>query len=268
MRKIYTSLTVASMLGFAFIASASVTPSILPTGAGAYSAWTPSTGATHYTLVDETTCNGTTDYVRATTLNAKDSFFVSLSAVPNGAVITGVSVTPCASRNTNSTAGMAVFYRADGVDSANGASYALSGTKPVALSATNFNGLSITKNASTTLEVGAVLLSGTGGARLSRIATAVTYVTAPGAPLSVNNFVSTSTPKKVTVTWVNQVDTAGINVEKSTDGINFSVVLSTSTAITSYVDTPVTTGTYYYRLNAFNAAGTSGYSSTTTAVVP
>lgn len=268
MRKIYTTFSIASLLGLAFVANASVTPSILPTAPGVYSSWTTSSGATHYTLVDEATCNGNTDYVRTTVLNNKDSFSVSVAAVPNGSVITGIAITPCASRNTNQTSGMAVFYRANGVDSANGATYALTGTTPTNRAATNFNGLSITKNASTTLEVGAVLLTGTGGAKLSRVATVVTYVSAPGVPFGVQNFVSTSTPKNVVVSWFNQADTTGISVEKSTDGTNFSVVFATSSALTSYFDGSVASGTYYYRIQASNIAGSSAYSSTTVAIVP
>jgi hypothetical protein len=268
MRKIYTTLTVASLLGLALIAKASVTPSALPTAVGNYNAWTPSAGTTHFTLVDEAICNGNTDFVSTTVLNNKDSYSVSVASVPNGAVITGVAITPCASRNTNQTSGMAVFYRANGIDSANGASYALSGTNPANLAATNFSGLAITKNTSTTLEVGAVLLTGTGGAKLSRIATVVTYVAVPGAPFNVQNFVATGTPKQVIVSWANQTDTTGVTVEKSTDGVNFTVALATGTPITSYLDSPVTTGTYFYRVKASNVAGSSGYSSTTMAVVP
>ncbi|MNF87332.1 hypothetical protein D3C84_697970 [compost metagenome] len=45
----------------------------LPNGDGTYSALTPSTGTTHYTLVDEATPN-TTDYVSSSTALQKDSY--------------------------------------------------------------------------------------------------------------------------------------------------------------------------------------------------
>lgn len=254
-------------LGVVAVAVASTSSSLLPTGVGNYSAWTPSTGSTHYTLVDETTCNGSTDYVSTNTLNNRDSYSVSLSSIPDGSLITGISITPCASRNTNKASTMAVFYRLNSVDSSNGSSYTLSGTSPVNLTATSFTGLSVTKTSTTTLESGAILLSGTGGARLSRLATVITYTTNPGAPFGLINTVSTTTPK-VTLSWFNQADTTGIYVERSTDNVNFSLLYSTSSAVTGYVDTSVTTGTYYYRVQAYNVVGSSPYSSTTMAIIP
>jgi hypothetical protein len=157
------------------LAIASTTASIFPTGDGAYTAWTPSTGSTHYTLVDESSCNGLTDYVSTTVNGNRDAYSVSLASVPDGATITNIAITPCASRNTNKTSVMKVFYRLNGANSADSGSYSLTGTTPVALSATNFSSLSITKNASTSLQIGAVLTSGTGGARLSNISTVITY---------------------------------------------------------------------------------------------
>lgn len=44
-----------------------------PTSDGANQTWTPSTGTTHYTLVDETTPN-TTDYVESSTAGQKDTY--------------------------------------------------------------------------------------------------------------------------------------------------------------------------------------------------
>ena len=256
------------LLSTVALLSASTTALILPTGSGTYSSWTPSTGVTHYTLVDESSCNGATDYVSTNTLNNRDSYSISLSSIPDGSKITGVSVTPCASRDTNKSSTMAAFYRLNGVDSANGSAYTLSGTIPADLTATSYSGLSVTKTSTTTLESGVILLSGTGGARVSRVATVVTYITNPGAPVGVTNTVSTTTPKKVNMSWSNQADTTGINIERSIDNVNFSLLFSTSTAITSYGDATVTTGTYYYRLQAFNVVGSSPYSSTTVAVVP
>jgi hypothetical protein len=126
-------------LGLISVTFAVVTPALSPVGVGAYSAWTSSTRSTHYTLVDETTCNGTTDYVSTSVVGNRDSFAVSLSSIPNGAVITSISVTPCASKTTsNKVANMSVFYRLNGTNSANSAVYVLSGVTPVTLSASNY----------------------------------------------------------------------------------------------------------------------------------
>jgi len=40
---------------------------------GNYLQWTPSTGTTHYTLVNETPCNGATNYVSTGTNGNRDS---------------------------------------------------------------------------------------------------------------------------------------------------------------------------------------------------
>lgn len=166
-------------------AMAAMSGSLLPVADGAYTAWTPKTGTVHYAMVDETPCNGTADYTFTNTVGVRDSYAVSLASIPNGATITDIALTPCASRNKNGagSATMNVFYRLDGADSADAGSYELSGTTPTQLAATTFTGLSIVKNASTTLESGAVYSSGTKGARLSRLETVLTYtVTATTTP--------------------------------------------------------------------------------------
>lgn len=52
-----------------------------PTGDGASVQWTPSTGSTHWNLVDEVTANDDTDYVSATTANIKDLFTFSAFSI-------------------------------------------------------------------------------------------------------------------------------------------------------------------------------------------
>jgi hypothetical protein len=62
-----------------FLGDCRVDP-LYPNADGNYSAWTPSTGVTHYTLVDEATPN-TSDYVESSTSSQKDSYgFGNLSA--------------------------------------------------------------------------------------------------------------------------------------------------------------------------------------------
>jgi hypothetical protein len=242
------------------IAYAASTASIYPTGAGTYSQWTPSTGTTHYTLVDETSCNGTTDYVSTTVNGNRDSYAVSLASVPDGSTITSVSVTPCASRNSNKTSVMNVFYRLNGVNSADQGAYSLTGTTPVQLASTNFSGLSVVKGASTTLEIGAVLTSGTGGARLSQLATSITYT--PTLPSDPTNLLVTSTGTRLLLTWSDNANNeSSYKIEKGTDGVNFSFTGSVLANVTSFIDATTTSGvTYYYRVYAVNETGNSGYS--------
>src|SRR5207245_1606486 len=77
-----------------------------------------------------------------------------------------------------------VFYRTGGVNSADAGGYSLgNGTTPTetGIATTSFSGISILKGAGTSLEVGAVLTTDTNGkgAKLSRIATTLTYTEAP-----------------------------------------------------------------------------------------
>lgn len=254
-------------------ALAATTAALLPVGEGTNLAWTPSTGTTHYTLVDETTCNGVTDYVSETTVGDRDSYQVSVASVPASATITSIALTPCASRNTTGggSSVLNVFYVLNGVTSADAGAYSLpTGTTPVALSATNFTGLSTVKNASTTLEVGAVYTSGTRGLRLSRMATVITYTplpTAPNAP-SALTMVATSSLTAAALSWTdNSSDETGFLVERSTDDVSFGLIGSTTANVRNYTDAGLATGTYYYRVRAVNAAGYSAYATSSQSVV-
>lgn len=188
-------VAVAATLMASFVL-ADVSGSLLPSSDGSYSQWTPKSGSTHYTMVDESSCNGTTDYNYTATVGSRDSYGVSLGSVPNGSTITAIEITPCASRNSSGggSATMNVYYRYSGVDSSDAGNYALSGTTPVNLTSTVFSGLSLAKDSGSTLQAGAVLSAGTKGARLSRIAVKVTYT----PPTPVAPTVTTSAATNVT----------------------------------------------------------------------
>lgn len=174
-----SSIALGVMLIGMSIAYASVTPTLLPTAHGAYTQWTPSIGTNHSALVDETPCNGTTDYNFTNTTGQRDSYRISLASIPHGSTITQISITPCASRNKSGRgiSTMNVFYRYDGINSADAGAYALLGIKPVDLSTTTFSGLSHMVASGSIMEIGAVYSGGRGlkGARLSRITTQITY---------------------------------------------------------------------------------------------
>jgi hypothetical protein len=150
---------------------ASTTPVVTPSSEGNYLQWTPSTGTTHYTLVDETPCNGTTDYNSTGTTGNRDSYGASLASLGDGAVISQIDIVPCASRNSNGngSATLDVFYRFNGTNSSDSGSYALSGTTPTELATTTFASPNLFKTSTSTLEIGTVLSAGTKGARLSRM---------------------------------------------------------------------------------------------------
>jgi hypothetical protein len=249
------------------MALAATTASLFPVGEGINLAWTPSAGVAHYTMVDETTCNGVTDYVSETTVGDRDSYQVSLATVPTGAVITGVAITPCASRN--STGGGSsmfnVFYRLNGAASADAGAYSLpTGTTPIVRSTTTFSGLTTTKNASTTLEVGAVYATGTKGVRLSNLATVVTYIVKPTAPINLAVIATTSPSLGAVLSWTDTSTTEnGFEIARSLDGVSFGLIATTTANVIKYTNYGIATGTYYYKVRALNIAGPSAYSSTT-----
>lgn len=273
MNKKYCSV---ALLGLGVIAATfAATSPIFPVGVGSYSAWAPSTGAVHYTLVDETSCNGTTDYVSTNVAGSRDSYAVSLATVPDGSTITAIAITPCASKDkTLGFSVMDVFYRLNGVNSTIKGAYKLTDILPTVLPPSSYSILSIVKNASTSLEIGTVLSSGSGGARLSQISTVITYtppvitLTAP-SNLSGTGF-SSSTFSWVTLTWAdNSSNENGFLIERGLDGTNFGLIATTTENSTRYNDFSVIAGTtYYYRVRAFNAAGLSAYSSSTAVIVP
>jgi hypothetical protein len=72
-----------------------------PAADGTYQDWSPSTGSTHYTTVDETTSNDDTDYVYAAVPAARDSYGIqSVSDVSTGVVnvIHGVQLSAVAEK--------------------------------------------------------------------------------------------------------------------------------------------------------------------------
>ena len=248
------------------IALADQTSSLLPSSDGHYLQWTPKSGTTHFTEVDETTCDGQTTFNHTATVGDRDSYGISLSSIPDGATITQLDITPCASRiNTGGTNPvMNIFYRLNGVDSSDAGNYSLTGVTPVGLATTTFSGLSTNKSPSTTLETGAVLTSSTKGARLSQIAVKVTY-TPLAAP---SGLTAVSATPSIILNWTdNSSNENGFKIERSTDGINFVQIATVSANTTSYNNSPLTEGTYYYRVRAYNSGGNSSYSNTTSASI-
>jgi hypothetical protein len=240
-------------------AFASTTGILYPSSDGNYLQWTPSTGTTHYTLVDETACNGTTDYVSTNTTTQRDSYGVSVASIGNGALISQIGITPCAARNSSSGGGSStlnVFYRFNGVNSSDTGSYALSGTTPTQLATSTYSSLNLFKTSTSTLEVGGVYSAGTRGARLSRIVTVLTYtLTAPSAPT--NLAIVTSTASSVTLGWAdNSSNELGFKIYRAANGGSYTQVATTTLNAVSYNDTGVSAGqTYFYKISAYNSAG-------------
>src|SRR5262245_23734828 len=63
---------------------------LMPTGDGSNSAWTPSTGTTHATLVDDAAPNDNTDYLASATSGARDTHALGNLPAMSGPAIQGV----------------------------------------------------------------------------------------------------------------------------------------------------------------------------------
>ncbi|MBI2039292.1 MAG: hypothetical protein HYT22_03380 [Candidatus Niyogibacteria bacterium] len=162
------------------------TDTLLPEFPGIYREW--GQNLKEGILVNEQACNGTGSYDFANVIGARDSYRVDLSSIPDNSVIKKIRIIPCASLNqllpSDEPTAMNVFYRFNNIQSADKGNYVLTGTTPRTLYATTFDGLLLpvitsapraSGRSDSTLEIGAVLSSGIGGARLSRIATIITY---------------------------------------------------------------------------------------------
>jgi len=66
---------------------------------------------------------------------------------------------------------------------------------------------------------------------------------------------------QLTVAWDNSsAGATGFQVERSADGTNFTQVATVASSATNYTDTNLATGSYWYRVRAYNATSTSAYS--------
>lgn len=237
---------------------------LLPNSDGTYRQWTSKSGSTHFTNIDETKCNGTTDYVSTNTTGSRDSYVVPLSSIPNSSIITRIDIAPCASKihNGGSVSVMDVFYRFNGSNSPDLGHYALSNNKPSPQVATPFSDLSLMKNSLSNLEIGALYASGNKGVLLSNISAIITY-TPLNAPANLT--VAPSGISKVDLTWT---DTStiedGFKVERSKDGGPFMGLSTLAANTQSYSDTNLQAGNYIYRVKAFNSGGYSAYATSAT----
>jgi FtsP/CotA-like multicopper oxidase with cupredoxin domain len=90
-------------------------------------------------------------------------------------------------------------------------------------------------------------------------------VVVPGLPNAPTNLKAAQSGSQSLLTWTdNATNETGFTVERSTDGINFTVIanpgLSNNTGSVSFTDTTVTAGTYTYRVKAINGTLSSSYS--------
>src|SRR5438445_7138901 len=97
-----------------------------------------------------------------------------------------------------------------------------------------------------------------GDSAASNVATATT----PGLPAAPTNLnASDISSNEIDLSWTDHaVNEDGFRIERSIDGVIFSLVASVGQNVTIYADTALTASiTYYYRVHSFNSGGESGY---------
>jgi len=85
----------------------------------------------------------------------------------------------------------------------------------------------------------------------------------PAAPSNLTAVAGTgSACETIALSWTDNSDNEdGFKIERGVDGVSFPDTITTLPAdSTSYTDTGLTAGDYYYRVYAYNAVGNSGYS--------
>lgn len=153
----------------------------------------------------------------------------------------------------------------------------------VGSSCTNFSqiaqaGINVTSFTHTGLTAGGTYryrvrsFNGNGNSTYSNIGEAVTPVSpsVPVAPTSLTaNAVSAT---QINLTWAdNSTDESGFYIERcaAVSCTNFTQIAQSGANTTAYSNSPLSAGvTYRYRIRAFNAAGTSAYSTVAEAVTP
>ena len=257
--------------------AASTTSPLYPTATGTLSQWKANTAVPNWSTVDEASCNGVTDYASSTTVGKRDSYSISLSSIPDSAMITSIFLVPCASRDQTGVGStqLDVFYKYNGATSSDKGAYAPPGTTPSALATSSWQQLTHIKTSTSTFEIGMGYTSGTKGGRLSRITAQLAYQPVPSATTSAATSIATTTALlngsanpngSSTAAWFRISatspgtcnDTFGTRVPSSG-----STSLGAGTSGVAYSTT--TTGlsqntTYYYCAIASNGAG-KGYGS-------
>ena len=94
-------------------------------------------------------------------------------------------------------------------------------------------------------------------------------ITATVVPSDPSNLIATASSSSAVLNWAqSSANEEGFKVERGTDGVNFTEIATKGINVTSHTDPGLASGTYYYRVRAFNAIGNSGYSNTASTTIP
>lgn len=144
---------------------------------GTISSWGSEPGTSDlYTNINDSTCNGLTNYIYTNTTGNINSFYVQPAPTSTPIYITKITVTPCASKYFSSgSSNLQVSYKVgSGAYWTSGNSVALSGTSPTNITPTVFN-TNFTADKNTDLQVAVKYVGGTAGVVVSRLKVDVEY---------------------------------------------------------------------------------------------
>lgn len=170
------SISVLAVLFVAGCAYATTTSWLYPTSDGTYHQWSSSPTTTiHFTKVDDDPCN-TTNYVYTTGTTKLDSYGISLATLPATATVSRVDIIPCAADYfAHGISDLDVYYIWNGVMSTSVTYTITNDILPNDLATATWSGLNLSKDSSSTLEIGVRYASGTVGLRVSAMKTKLTY---------------------------------------------------------------------------------------------
>lgn len=286
------SLALATVFGLTKFTFADSTPDLLPIAdVPLTSGWTPSMAdAPHYTMIDDNipnatspeTCNGTLDYNYAAPLVPDeinyDHYRLDISSIPNGAIMSSVTVKPCASAHVlskfsllTSVLGVGFVYNNGLLGNTGGlVSYNLQGNNntptPLTPKVIHFFEDRV-KQPTSTMELW-VEVQGLAGARVSQIKASITYSLAPSV------ITNASLVKKFSATLTGQANPNGkattgwfrystVSPGICNDNFGTKIPLAPIALGAGNVSVPYSTGatglssgtTYYYCAIASNADG-------------
>ncbi|HWN93760.1 MAG TPA: fibronectin type III domain-containing protein, partial [Methylomirabilota bacterium] len=132
------------------------------------------------------------------------------------------------------------------------------------------SGIAGTSHLDTTAPSGSVLFyrisADLGASGVSGQSESIPAVTAPGAPVVTASLFAATV---IRVGWIGDAVVSGFNLEQSPDGVNFSPLAATAGNQSSYLNTGLAPSTtYFYRVQASNETGLSGYSAIVSDTTP
>ena len=86
--------------------------------------------------------------------------------------------------------------------------------------------------------------------------------TSPPVPAAPSGLIASADGAQINLTWAdNSTNEVNFLIERSTDGVNFTLIGAVTFAVTNFTDQNISPGTTcFYRVRAGNAGGYSGYS--------